>query len=421
MRNPFRFSFDRATGELYVGDVGQNQWEEVDIITLGGNYGWRVFEGMHCTGIDSGLCNSMSACNINGFTCPVAEYFSGNPDPRCSITGGYVYRGPIATLPTGAYIYADFCTGEIFILQGGMQQLLLDTSLNIASFAEDEAGELYVVSLGGTIQRIVNSAAPCSFAIGPESQSFHANGGTGNVVVTAPTNCAWTAVSNAPWIDITGGGAGTGAGTVSYSVDINTGSTSRAGTITIAGQTFTVAQGASFPDVPVANPFFAEIGKLSARGVTIGCGGGNYCPDQVVNRGQMAAFIIRALGEFNPPPPAMQRFIDVPPSHQFYRFINRLHELMITVGCSQTEFCPEDPVTREQMAAFIMRSLGVTIPAAPSQPRFLDVPTTNPFAGFIDHLAIRGITLGCGGGNFCPLDNVTRSQMAAFLVRAFNL
>jgi hypothetical protein len=94
---------------------------------------------------------------------------------------------------------------------------------------------------------------------------------------------------------------------------------------------------------------------------------------------------------------------------------------MITVGCSQTEFCPEDPVTREQMAAFIMRSLGVTIPAAPSQPRFLDVPTTNPFAGFIDHLAIRGITLGCGGGNFCPLDNVTRSQMAAFLVRAFNL
>jgi hypothetical protein len=191
--------------------------------------------------------------------------------------------------------------------------------------------------------------------------------------------------------------------------------------MTIAGQTFTVAQGAGFLDVPVASLFFTEIGKLSARGVTLGCGGGNYCPDLVVSRGQMAAFIMRALGEFNPPPPAMQPFTDVPPSHPFYTFINRLVELMITQGCTQTEYCPDDPVTRQQMAAFIMRALGELNPAVPSQPRFLDVPVNNPFSGFIDHLAIRGITLGCGGGNFCPADNVTRSQMAAFLVRAFNL
>src|SRR5581483_12365775 len=74
MRNPYRFSFDRGTGQLYVGDVGQGAWEEIDNITLGGNYGWRVFEGTHCTGNDTNICTvGMTNCNINGYTCPIAE------------------------------------------------------------------------------------------------------------------------------------------------------------------------------------------------------------------------------------------------------------------------------------------------------------------------------------------------------------
>jgi glucose/arabinose dehydrogenase len=420
MRNPFRFSFDRETGELYVGDVGQNRWEEVDKITLGGNYGWRVFEGMHCTGNDPG-CDASSPCNISGFTCPILEYSSASPSPRCSVTGGYVYRGPISTLPAGAYIYADFCTGEIFMHHNGAQDVLLDTPMNISSFGEDEAGELYVVDIGGSVQRIVNPTAPCSFTIGPESQSFSASGGSGDLAVTAPSNCAWTAVSNDSWIMVTAGASGTGAGAVSYNVESNAGSTTRSGAITIAGQTFTVFQGVEFFDVPVTNIFYTEIGKLSARGVTTGCGGGNYCPSQAVTREEMAAFIMRALGELNPPPPTMQRFTDVPPTNQFYAFIDRLAELMITQGCTQTMYCPTGQVTRQQMAAFLMRTLGELSPDVPSQPRFSDVPVTNPFAGFIDQLAIRGITLGCGVSNYCPLSSVTRAQMAAFLVRAFNL
>ncbi|MEK6300453.1 MAG: C25 family cysteine peptidase [Acidobacteriota bacterium] len=158
MRNTWRFSFDRGgTNQLYAGDVGQNAWEEIDIITLGGNYGWRVFEGMHCTGNDAGLCTGTSACNINGYTCPILEYASGG-SPRCSVTGGYVYRGTQMSLPLGTYVYADFCTGEIFQYPPPMGQpnphLLLDTSLFIASFGEDEAGEIYVVGRGGTIHRI---------------------------------------------------------------------------------------------------------------------------------------------------------------------------------------------------------------------------------------------------------------------------
>jgi glucose/arabinose dehydrogenase len=419
MRNPFRFSFDRQTGQLYLGDVGQGAWEEIDIITLGANYGWRVFEGMHCTGLDPGLCNAMSPCTTNGYTCPIYEY--SQPAPR-AVTGGVVYRGPAGTLPTGAYLFVDFYTGDITMLQGTTPTLVLDTSLNIASFGEDEAGEVYITGLTtGVVQRLTNTTAACSFSILPTSKSFAADGGTGAVEVTTGVSCAWNAVSNDTWIVINSGASGTGVGAVNYTVDPNTTTSPRTGTMTIAGQTFTVVQGAAFLDVPTNDLFYREIGRLSARGVTVGCGGGNYCQNAVVEREQMAAFIVRALGEFNPPTPAMQRFGDVPPSNIFYNFIDRLAELGITVGCGGGNYCPDAAVSREQMAAFIMRALGETAPPVPPSQRFADVPPSNPFYNFIDRLAIRGITLGCGGNNFCPGGMVTRGQMAAFLVKAFNL
>ena len=151
LRNPFRFSFDRVTGQLLAGDVGQNQREEVDIITLGGNYGWRVFEGTSCTGLDPQLCGALNT------VAPIAEYTHANG--RCSITGGYVYRGEKSSLPLGSYIYGDFCSGEIFLLNNGAQSLILDTSLSISSFGEDEAGEIYVADLSGAVYRIINPNA----------------------------------------------------------------------------------------------------------------------------------------------------------------------------------------------------------------------------------------------------------------------
>jgi glucose/arabinose dehydrogenase len=156
LRNPWRFSFDRLTGQLYVGDVGQGAREEVDIVKRGRNYGWRIFEGTGCTNLDPSLCATTQAAS------PIAEY--GHTGGRCSITGGYVYRGTRGSLPTGAYIYGDYCTGEIFLLQDGASTLLDDTSLNITSFGEDEAGEIYVVGQGGTVHRFGNVPAP-SFTI----------------------------------------------------------------------------------------------------------------------------------------------------------------------------------------------------------------------------------------------------------------
>lgn len=146
MRNPWRFSFDHGTGELYVADVGQSNWEEIDIVTNGGNYGWRVMEGNHCNpNINNGNCTPIGIP-------PITEY--AHAAGRCSITGGYVYRGALSTLPLGTYVYADLCTGEIFQLSGGVQSVLFDTNMTISSFGEDESGEIYVVELGGSINRI---------------------------------------------------------------------------------------------------------------------------------------------------------------------------------------------------------------------------------------------------------------------------
>lgn len=261
LRNPFRFSFDRGTGALFAGDVGQGAFEEIDIITNGGNYGWRVFEGFHCTGNDPGLCSA------GGFTAPIAEY--GHSLGRCSITGGYVYRGLLSTLPVGAYVYGDFCTGEIFLLESGVQSLLVDSTLNISSFGEDESGEIYVVNLGGQVYRIVGSAsAPnCSFSILPASQSFSVNEGGGTISVAAPAGCTWSANSNVSWVTVTSGASGIGNGSVGYSVAQNKNGTGpRAGTITIAGQTFTITQ---------AGPKPSCISSLAPASQGFGSGGGS--------------------------------------------------------------------------------------------------------------------------------------------------
>jgi hypothetical protein len=178
-RNPFRFSFDRGTSQLYAGDVGQGAREEIDIVTRGGNYGWRVFEGTLCTNIDPSLCNPAN------FIPPIAEY--DRSFGRCAIIGGYVYRGTKATLPSGAYIYGDLCTGEILQLvpasSGGTQSVLLDTALNnvLASFGEDETGEIYVVSLAGTLDRLVATTQPS----GPPAPGDGGGDGGGCFIATA--------------------------------------------------------------------------------------------------------------------------------------------------------------------------------------------------------------------------------------------
>jgi murein DD-endopeptidase MepM/ murein hydrolase activator NlpD len=182
-----------------------------------------------------------------------------------------------------------------------------------------------------------------------------------------------------------------------------------------------------FYDVPSTHSFFTQISKLSSAGVTKGCAVGYFCPDANVTREQMAIFIERALGVFTPPTPSGQTFQDVPPGMLGYPFIEDFVARGITQGCAAgppRRYCPTTPVTREQMAIFIERALGVFTPPTPSGQTFQDVPPGMLGYPFIEDFVARGITQGCAAGpprRYCPTDLVTRAQMAVFLVRAFNL
>ena len=149
LRNPWRLSFDRSTGDLYIGDVGQGNWEEIDFLPAGSpggaNFGWDHREGAH----------DYEGGGPAGMIDPVAEY--SHPEGGCSVTGGYVYRGSLSEW-NGIYIYADYCTGMIWGLiqvDGGWQtQLLFDVDVTITSFGQDENGEIYLVSDNGGIFRL---------------------------------------------------------------------------------------------------------------------------------------------------------------------------------------------------------------------------------------------------------------------------
>jgi glucose/arabinose dehydrogenase len=159
LRNPWRYSFDRSTGDLWIGDVGQGAWEEVDRALASGtgpgkaiNWGWNVLEGTHC------YPPSVSSCNTSGKTAPLLEY--GHGGGRCAVTGGYVYRGSEIPVLRGGYVFGDYCSGEIWVTSANAgapapKTLLSNTSLLISSFGQTNRGELYVTDLGGRLYKIV--------------------------------------------------------------------------------------------------------------------------------------------------------------------------------------------------------------------------------------------------------------------------
>jgi glucose/arabinose dehydrogenase len=159
LRNPWRFSFDRSTGDLYLGDVGQAAVEEVDFQPAaspgGQNYGWDIMEGSNCFGT--------TVCDRTGLTLPVFEY--GHAGGDCSVTGGFVYRGQAFPGLQGIYLLGDFCSGRIHGVRragaGWEGTLLLDTPLSISTFGEDEAGNLFVADFGtGDIYQVVVPGSP---------------------------------------------------------------------------------------------------------------------------------------------------------------------------------------------------------------------------------------------------------------------
>jgi glucose/arabinose dehydrogenase len=335
LRNPWRFSFDRGNGDLYIGDVGQGSFEEIDFqagASPGGeNYGWRIMEGSQCF-------NPPTGCDQTGLTLPVNDY---DHTQGCSVTGGTVYRGPKYGLMLGIYFYGDLCSGNIWGLQKNgsdwQDRLLLDTSIQITSFGENEPGELYVADYS-----------------------------TGNLYEVQCTE---------PFADVPGG-------------------------------------------------FWAKesISATFCNSITAGCSPSPpmYCPHNTVTREQMAAFIIRAKEGEPAEPCTAPPFLDIPVNSFFCKHIERLKALGITSGFGDGTYRPKEFVTRAQIAAFIIRALDGGDPAGTCvSPPFSDVPEDHLFCRHIEDLKNRGILSGFGDGTYRPAVTVNRAQMAAFIAKAF--
>ena len=327
LRNPWRASFDRANGNLWIADVGQDVYEEVNRESAsspgGVNYGWRCREGKHWY--------STSGCDTHApwpYVDPLVEY--AHSAGNCSVTGGYVYRGSIQRDLAGHYVFGDYCSGMIWSVSSAASSSSIvyqrDTNLYITSFGEGENGELYLTDQGGG--RLYRVVAP-------------------------------------PFDDI------------------------------------------------VSSSFLDDIMWIFYEGITSGCGGGGYCPNQAVTREQMASFLSRAIGLPNSP---TDYFTDDGAS-QHEADINKIARAGIAAGCdtSPPRFCPTANVTRGQMASFLTRALD--LPATSTDYFDDDDGTTHEDA--INSMAKAGITSGCGTRRYCPNSSVTRGQMAAFLRRAF--
>ena len=343
LRNPWRFSFDQLTGDLIIADVGQNDWEEVNVqlssSTGGQNYGWPCYEGMH-------IFANYIACTHGVITNPMVEYNHGTSDSNgCSITGGYRYRGNAYPGLYGVYLYGDLCTGRVWgaAPNGSMWTAveLSDTTYTISTFGEGEDGSLYVADYsGGKVYKILAS----SFSD------------------VAPSYWAWS------WIE-----------------------------------------------------------GLYGAGITSGCLTTplRYCPDNSITRAEMAVFLLKSIHGSSYTPPAVgpsTGFIDVPSSYWAAAWIKQLAAEGITSGCGANVYCPDAVVTRAQMAIFLLKSEhGSAYSPADATGVFTDVPVGYWADKWIEQLASEGITSGCGSGIYCPDADVTRAQMAVFLMKTFNL
>jgi hypothetical protein len=225
---------------------------------------------------------------------------------------------------------------------------------------------------------------------------------------------------------------GTGNGTLGLTVPVGATITDLAGNSIgdlpfTSGETYTILKTATFSDVADSYWAWSFIERLVNAGITSGCGGGSYCPESNVTRAQMAVFLERGMRGASYSPPAVGNstgFGDVRTDHWAGAWIKQLAADSITSGCGSGNYCPESPVTRAQMAVFLLKAkhgASYAPPDAGNSTGFGDVQPGYWAAAWIKQLVVEGITAGCGSGNYCPENPVTRAQMAVFLVRTFNL
>jgi glucose/arabinose dehydrogenase len=352
LRNPWRFSFDRQTGDLYIGDVGQGAWEEIDFqpagVAGGRNYGWDVLEGgLHgAAQVPNGNCfenvpvGSCAAFINGGSTLPVMEY---DRNTGTTVIGGYVYRGRVkSAIWTGRYVFSDFGSGRLWkTVKAGtapwpMQEVFTGLPF-LTSFGEDDSGNLFFVRSGALYQIL-----PWSFLDVPPGSTFAAFiGRLYNADVTAgcdAENYCPTATTNREQMAVF--------------------------VLRADDQAFIPPPCGGTPmfaDVPVTSPYCRWIEELARRSVVSGCGGGNYCPGSPVTRAQMAVFTLATLegAGYTPPACTVPMFADVPAADPFCRWIEELARRGVVAGCGGGLYCPNAAVTRGEMSVFLVQGFSL--------------------------------------------------------------
>jgi hypothetical protein len=228
---------------------------------------------------------------------------------------------------------------------------------------------------------------------------------------------------------LTGGSITAGLGTSSITFTSGSAGTTMGLSLQLSlngcSATSTRAVQVQFADVLVTDPYSPFIHTIARNGVTAGCGGGNYCPDLLVTRAQMAVFLLISKNgaSYTPPPPTGMVFLDVPATAFAAAFIEALAAAQVTSGCGGGNYCPDFYIRRSEMAVFLLSMLeGPSYNPPPATGTvFADVAQNDFAAAYIEELADRSITAGCGGSNFCPNAFVSRAEMAVFLVLTYDL
>ncbi|MFN7932323.1 MAG: S-layer homology domain-containing protein [Bryobacteraceae bacterium] len=281
-------------------------------------------------------------------------------------------------------------------------------------------------TLPGVTIPVVQAGAGCGFTVNPQNVNVASTGAVTGTAVNTNGGCTWTTAVSASWLALPPGVDGfNGPGFLSLTAAANGNTFPRVATSSVAGEfTQFLQKGVNTPelfaDVSVNHPFFDYITLMRTTGLTSGCTPTTYCPDRTITRAEISVFLVRALyGLADFAYPAAPYFTDVPNTHPFFRYIQKIRQLGITLGCSDTAFCPDDLVTRATGATLVVRARLATSSqfAHPVNPLFTDVPFGDTFFGAIQKAKQLGITSGCTATTYCPTSYLTRGQAAVFIIR----